>query len=76
MMFILQLESALRGTSQGQPTTVKGDAKNPHLFFHWPAQCKKSNLILKARGQRTRIAFCDSTQSDGEKHHLANVIPS
>lgn len=44
----------------------KGDAtQESHLVF--PLARKWSNLILKASGQRTRIAFFDGTQSTGGK---------
>lgn len=58
-MFILQLVSALRGTSQGQPTTVKGDAtqESPLVFvqkvkFNSQSEgAENQNCILTAHSQ-------------------------
>lgn len=36
----------------------------------------KSQIEFSKRGGREPELHSDSTQSDGEKHHLANVIPS
>lgn len=56
-MFILQLESALRGTSQGQPTAVKGDAtqESPLVF---PLACAVQKVKFNSQSEAAENQNC------------------